>query len=140
MVSTVTVKADKEKMRKLFYKRDTYIIEELEKHSLYDKFNVKVKHAEEIGEQQGEFTYDSFLETFDKKFKRMPHLLLEEDLIMAERGLKGGLPTTIMPEVLKVYGSSRCTEKWYIKELVKSDEIHPLWKAAKNKEKNAAAR
>ena len=138
MESTVKVKTSDEDMKKLFYKRDTYFIRRTDKFFLDDEYTVTLDHAAEIGSQEGKtFTYQSFIETFDKKYKRMPHMLLEEDIIMAQNGLVEGLPPTIIPEILRVYGSDRCKEKWYVKEVMKSDEIRKTLKKINSKEKNA---
>ena len=138
MESTVKVKTSDEDMKKLFYKRDTYFIRRTDKFFLDDEYTVTLDHAAEIGSQEGKtFTYQSFIETFDKKYKRMPHMLLEEDIIMAQNGLIEGLPPTIIPEILRVYGSDRCKEKWYVKEVMKSDEIRKILKEIKAKEKSA---
>ena len=139
MESTIKVKTSEEKMKKLFYKRDTYFIKQAKKkHKYSDEYDVTLDHAGEIGSQEGKiFTYQSFVETFDQKYKKMPHMLLESDIVMAHNGLVGGLPPKIIPEILRVYGSDRCAEKWYIKEVMKSDEIRKILKKIKNKEKNA---
>ena len=125
-------------MKKLFYKRDTYFIKKADKNYKFsDEYSVALDHAAEIGSQEGKtFTYQSFIETFDKKYKKMPHMLLEEDIIMAQNGLVEGLPPTIIPEILRVYGSDRCKEKWYVKEVMKSDEIRKTLKKIKAKEKD----
>ena len=50
----------------------------------------------------------------------------EKDMEMAEKGLKGGLSAKTVSQILKIYGSSKCSESKYVKALMKTENIQTL--------------
>ena len=98
MESTVTIKTDEEKAEQLFDNRRTYNIRyPVRNHG--DSYRATVVHEDYIGKQKGVFTYEKFLETFDRPFKNDvgEYIAFSEDIEFVSKGLKGGLtPRTDM--------------------------------------------
>lgn len=92
-------------------------------------FKVVVRHGDNIGYQDGKiFDYNSFIEKFDDvelRAKRSAEekdkiTLLETDINIAQRGIKGGLSSKEVEKVLKIYGTHRCKEEKYLKAVMKN--------------------
>lgn len=134
--SVVNVETDEEQMEKLFDKNDTYVIRYAEKVS-ENNYKAVVIHSEKIGEQKGIFNYENFLEKFDKPFERDENIFvpLSKDINLANKKLNEGMsPKNILRE-LKKYGSSYCKNEFYVKAVMKSDEVQKILReiVAKNK-------
>ncbi len=133
--STVTIKTDEERAEKLFDNRRTYNIRYLVRNH-GNKYRATVVHEDYIGKQKGEFTYESFLETFDRPLmsESGAYISFAEDIDFAQKGLEGGLTPRIVAKALKIYGSKYCKEDKYVKDLMKSHYISTLIKEIKEKE------
>ena len=134
--SVVNVQTDEGRMEKLFDKNDTYIIRYAEKIG-ENNYKAVVIHSEKIGEQKGSFNYENFLEKFDKPFERDENIFvpLSKDINLASKKLNEGMsPKNILRE-LKKRGSSYCKNEFYVKAVMKSDEVQKILReiVAKNK-------
>lgn len=145
MTSRVTVYATPEEMEKLF--DDTQggfsirYYEQTERMGTQAKFEVTVRHGDNIGYKDGEtYDYQSFIDTFDDlEFRALNSnnsCFSETDMEMARKGLEGGLSVKAVKQVLKIYGSSKCGDAKYIKALMKSEDIQSLVNQIKTEEKN----
>ena len=102
-----------------------------------------VHHGDDIGYQDGKiFDYNSFIEKFeDAELKKIRNevsedkiSLLEKDLEIAQRGIEGGMSAKTVGEILKIYGTSRCKDEKYIKEILKSEKVRETMKKIKNQQ------
>lgn len=145
MTSRVTVYATPEEMERLF--DDTQggfsirYYEQTERMGDQAKFDVTVRHGDNIGYKDGEtYDYKSFIDTFDdlelRALNSKNNSFSETDMEMAQRGLEGGLSVKTVKQILKIYGSSKCTDEKYIKALMKSEDIQSLVNQIKTEEKN----
>ena len=118
--SVVNVQTDKEKMEKLFDKNVTYVI----------------RYAEKIGEQDGIFNYESFLKQFDKPLERDENVFvpLSKDINFALEKLNKGMSAKNVRQELEKRGSSYCKNKFYVKAVMKSDEVQKIIEKNKNLE------
>ena len=148
MTSRVTVYATSEDMEKLF--DDTQggfsirYYEQTERMGAQSKFDVTVRHGDNIGYKDGEtYDYQSFIDTFDdlelRALNSNNSCFLETDMEMAQKGLKGGLTAKTVTQILKIYGSSKCGDAKYIKALMKSEEIQTLINQIKSEDKKLGA-
>ena len=138
MESVVNVQTDEERMEKLFDKNDTYIIRYAEKIG-ENNYKAVVIHSEKIGKQEGNFDYENFLEKFDKPFERDENVFvpLSKDINFASKKLNEGMsPKNILKE-LKKHGSSYCNNEFYVKAVMKSDEVQQILKEVVAKNKSA---
>ena len=130
MESVVNVQTDEERMEKLFDKNDTYVIRYAEKIS-ENNYKAVVIHSEKIGEQKGNFDYENFLEKFDI------FVPLSKDINFASKKLNEGMsPKNILRE-LKKRGSSYCKNEFYVKAVMKSDEVQKILREIVTKNKSA---
>ena len=135
MESVVSVQTDEERMEKLFDKNDTYVIRYAEKVS-ENNYKVVVIHSEKIGEQKGNFNYENFLEKFDKPFERDENIFvpLSKDINLAIEKLSQGMTAKDVRQELDKRGSSYCKNKFYVKAVMKTDEVQELIEKNKNLE------
>lgn len=135
MESTVTIKTDEERAEKLFDNRRTYNIRYLVKEH-GDKYRATVVHEDYIGKQKGDFTYESFLETFDRPFMKDSgeYITFAEDIDFIRKGLMGGLTPRTVSKALKIYGSKYCKEDKYVKDAMNCYYVKNLIKEMKEKE------
>ena len=122
-------------MEKLFDKNDTYVIRYAEKIS-ENNYKVVVIHSEKIGEQEGIFNYENFLEQFDKPFERDEDLFvsLSKDINLAIEKLSKGMSAKNVRQELEKRGSSYCKNKFYVKAVMKTDEVQKIIEKNKNME------
>ena len=136
MKSVVKVQTDEERMEKLFDKNDTYVIRYAEKIG-ENNYKAVVIHSEKIGKQEGNFDYENFLEKFDKPFDRDENVFvpLSKDINFASEKLNEGMSPKKVSQELKKRGSSYCKNEFYVKAVMKSDEVQEILKeiVAKNK-------
>ena len=120
--SVVNVQTDKEKMEKLFDKNVTYVI----------------RYAEKIGEQDGIFNYESFLKQFDKPFERDENVFvpLSKDINLALEKLNKGISAKNVRQELEKRGSSYCKNKFYVKAVMKSEEVQQVLREIEEKNKS----
>lgn len=106
-------------------------------------FKVVVRHGDDIGYQDGKiFDYKSFREKFeDAEYKKLCSemsenkiSLLETDLDIAQRGIEGGMSAKTVGEILKIYGTYRCKDEKYIKEILKSEKVRAAMKKNQDKQ------
>ena len=106
-------------------------------------FKVVVRHGDDIGYQDGKvFDYKSFREKFeDAEYKKICNeksenkiSLLETDLDIAQRGIEGGMSAKTVGEILKIFGTARCKDEKYIKEILKSKQVRESLKKMKDKQ------
>lgn len=144
MESRITVYATLDEMDALF--EDTQggfsirYFERLELSGDNAKFKVTVRHGEDVGSQNGKtFNYKSFLDTFDDVELRArisgDKYFEEKDMEMAQKGLEGGFSAKTVSKILKIYGSSKCSDAKYVKALMKSEKIQGIVNQMKNEEK-----
>lgn len=144
MTSSIKVYATLEEMKKLF--DDTLGVFSIRYYEGIEKigdkwtFKVEVRHGDNIGYQDGKtFDYQSFLGTFDDLALRArligDNYFSATDMEMAQKGLEGGFSSKTVAQILKIYGSSRCSDAKYVKALMKTDKIQELVKAKKEAEK-----
>ena len=135
MESVVSVQTDEERMEKLFDKNDTYVIRYAEKIS-EKNYKVVVIHSGKIGEQKGNFNYENFLEKFDKPFERDENIFvpLSKDINLAIEKLSQGMTAKDVRQELDKRGSSYCKNKFYVKAVMKTDEVQELIEKNKNLE------
>lgn len=124
-------------MEKLFDKNDTYIIRYAEKIG-ENNYKAVVIHSEKIGEQEGIFDYENFLEKFDKPFERDENIFvpLPKDINFASEKLNEGMSPKKVSQELKKLGSSYCKNEFYVKAVMKSDEVQKILKEIPKKEKS----
>ena len=135
MESVVNVHTNEEKMEKLFDKNDTYVIRYAEK--IGEKnYKVAVIHSEKIGKQEGIFNYESFLEKFDNSFERDENVFvsLSKDINLAIEKLSKGMTEKNVRQELEKRGSSYCKNKFYVKAVMKTDEVQKIIEKNKNLE------
>ena len=135
MESVVNVHTNEEKMEKLFDKNDTYVIRYAEK--IGEKnYKVAVIHSEKIGKQEGIFNYESFLEKFDKPFERDENVFvpLSKDINLAIEKLNRGMSAKNVTQELGNHGSSYFKNKFYVKAVMKTDEVQKIIEKNKNLE------
>lgn len=144
MESRIKLQASLEEMQKLFNdEQASFLIkyyERIEENPVFDTFKVIVRHGENLGTQDGKtFNYQSFLNKFDDMKWRArlseDNLFSEKDMEMAQKGLEGGLSEKTVSKILKIYGSSKCSEAKYVKALMKSEKIQEIVDRIKNEEK-----
>ena len=135
MESVVSVQTDEERMEKLFDKNDTYVIRYAEKIS-EKNYKVVVIHSEKIGEQKGNFNYENFLEKFDKPFERDENVFvpLGKDVNLAIEKLSKGMSAKNVRQELEKRGSSYFKNKFYVKAVMKTDEVQKIIEKNKNLE------
>ena len=144
MESSIKLQASLEEMEKLF--DDTqggFLIkyyERIEKNPAFDTFKVIVRHGDNIGYKDGEtYDYQSFIDTFDDLELRAriigDNYFAENDMKMAQKGLEGGFSAKTVSKILKIYGSSKCSDAKYVKALMKSEKIQGIVNQMKNDEK-----
>ncbi len=133
--SVINVQTDEERMEKLFDKNDTYVIRYAEKIS-ENNYKAVVIHSEKIGKQEGNFNYESFLEQFDKPFERDENVFvpLSKDINLAMEKLNKGMTAKNVTQELEKCGSSYCKNKFYVKAVMKSDEVKKIIEKNKNME------
>ena len=136
MESTVTIKTDEEKAEKLFDNHKTYNIRYLVRNH-GGKYRATVVHEDYIGKQNGVFSYESFLETFDRPFMQDSgeYITFAEDIDFIRKGLMGGLTPRTVSKALKIYGSKYCKEDKYVKDAMNCYYVKNLIKEIKDKEK-----
>lgn len=146
MTSRVTVKATLDEMEELFNGEHDFSIryyERTEKNENNVKFKVVVRHGDDIGYQDGKvFDYNSFIEKFeDAELKKLRNevsenkiSLLEKDIDIAQRGIEGGMSAKTVGEILKIFGTYRCKDEKYIKEILKSEKVCETMKKIKNQQ------
>lgn len=147
MTSRVTVKATLDEMEELFNDTESgFSIRCCDRTELIGEngtFKVAVRHGDDVGYQDGKvFDYKSFREKFeDEEYKKLCSevsenkiSLLETDLDIAKRGIEGGMSAKTVGEILKIYGTSRCKDEKYIKEVLKSEKIRDVMKKIKDKQ------
>lgn len=138
MESTIKVQTDEERMEKLFDKNDTYIIRYAEKIG-ENNYKAIVIHSEKIGKQDGSFNYENFLEKFDKPFEREENAFvpLSKDIELASEKLNEGMSPKKVSQELKKRGSSYCENEFYVKAVMKSDEVQKILNEIVEKNKTA---
>ena len=141
MTSRVTVKATLDEMDELF--NDTQsgfsirCCDRKERIGENGIFKVVVRHGDDIGYQDGKiFDCKTFREKFeDAEYKKFCSevsenkiSLLETDLDIAQRGIEGGMSAKTVGEILKIYGTNRCRDEKYIKEILKLEKVRSAMK------------
>ena len=146
MTSRVIVNATLDEMEELFNGEHDFSIRFYERTDTIGnnaKFKVVVRHGDDIGYQDGQiFDYNSFIEKFeDAELKKIRNevsedkiSLLEKDLEIAQRGIEGGMSAKTVGEILKIYGTSRCKDEKYIKEILKSEKVRETMRKIKNEQ------
>ena len=141
MTSRVTVKATLDEMDELFNETQSgFSIRCCDRTECIGEngtFKVVVRHGDDVGYQDGKiFNYKTFREKFeDEELKKLcgevaenKMTLLETDLDIAQRGIEGGMSAKTVGEILKIYGTYRCKDEKYIKEILKSEEVRSAMK------------
>lgn len=143
MESMIKLQASLEEMKKLFDEEQASFLikyyERIEENPVLDTFKVIVRHGEHLGSQEGKtFDYKSFLNKFDDLELRArlsgDSYFESKDMDMAKKGLEGGLSVKTVSQILKIYGSSKCSNAKYVKALMKSEKMQEIVNQRKNED------